>query len=70
MSTITTPLSRIISISELPWQERQPGMWTKSLWADPATKRQAVLSRIEPGARPPLHRHVGDELLFVVEGSL
>jgi anti-sigma factor ChrR (cupin superfamily) len=70
MSTTTTPLSRIISISDLAWQERQPGMWAKSLWADPATKRQAVLTRIEAGAKPPLHRHVGDELLYVVEGSL
>jgi anti-sigma factor ChrR (cupin superfamily) len=70
MSTTTTPLSQIISISDLAWQERQPGVRAKSLWADPATKRQAVLSRIEAGAKLPLHRHAGDELLFVVEGSL
>jgi anti-sigma factor ChrR (cupin superfamily) len=70
MSATTTPLSQIISISDLPWQERQPGVRAKSLWADPATKRQAVLSRIEAGAKLPLHRHAGDELLFVVEGSL
>jgi anti-sigma factor ChrR (cupin superfamily) len=70
MSATKTPLSEIISISDLSWQERQPGVRAKSLWADPATKRQAVLSRIEAGARLPLHRHAGDELLFVVEGSL
>jgi len=70
MSATKTPLSEIISISDLPWQERQPGVRAKSLWADPATKRQAVLSRIEAGAKLPLHRHVGDELLFVVEGAL
>src|SRR5262249_60426450 len=70
MSTTTTPLSQIISISDLAWQERQPGVRAKSLWADSATKRQAVLSRIEAGAKLPLHRHAGDELLFVVEGSL
>jgi anti-sigma factor ChrR (cupin superfamily) len=70
MSTTTTPLSQIISISDLAWQERQPGVRAKSLWADPATKRQAVLSRIEAGAKLPLHRHAGDELLFVVEGAL
>ena len=62
MSATKTPLSEIISISDLPWQERQPGVRAKSLWADPATKRQAVLSRIEAGAKLPLHRHVGDEL--------
>jgi len=70
MSATKTPLSEIISISDLPWQERQPAVRAKSLWADPATKRQAVLSRIEAGAKLPLHRHVGDELLLVVEGAL
>ena len=70
MITTTTPLSQIISISDLAWQERQPGVRAKSVWADPATKRQAVLSRIEAGAKLPLHRHAGDEMLFVVEGSL
>src|SRR6266545_7564365 len=62
--------SQIISVSDLPWQERQPGMRQKSLWADPATNRRAVISRIEPTAQLPRHRHAGDELLFVIEGSL
>ena len=70
MSVTKSPLSEIISISDLPWQERQPGVRMKSLWEDPATKRRAVLSRIEPDAKLPLHRHVGDELIFVVEGAL
>jgi anti-sigma factor ChrR (cupin superfamily) len=70
MSTPATPLSRIITLSDLPWQEREPGLRSKTIWEDPATKRRAVLSRIEPEARPPLHRHVGDELMFVVEGAL
>ena len=69
MSATKSPLSEIISISDLPWQERQPGIRMKSLWEDAATKRRAVLSRIEPDATPPLHRHVGDELIFVVEGA-
>src|SRR2546423_773933 len=69
MSATKTPLSEIISISDLPWQERQPGVRAKSLWADPATKRQAVLSRIEAGAQLARHRHVGDELIFVIEGA-
>jgi len=70
MSATKSPLSEIISISDLPWQERQPGIRMKSLWEDAATKRRAVLSRIEPDATPPLHRHVGDELIFVIEGAL
>jgi anti-sigma factor ChrR (cupin superfamily) len=66
----TTPLSQIITLSDLPWQERQPGQWMKTIWEDPATKRRAVMARIEPEAQLPLHRHVGDELIYVVEGAL
>lgn len=69
MSTSTTPLSQIITLSDLPWQERQPGQWMKTIWEDPATKRRAVMTRVEPEAQLPLHRHVGDELIFVVEGA-
>ena len=69
-TTTTTPRSRIISIADIPWQERQPGVRVKNLWEDPATKRRAVMTRIEATADLPRHRHVGDELLYVVEGSL
>jgi anti-sigma factor ChrR (cupin superfamily) len=65
-----TPLSQIISLSDLAWQERQPGVRAKSIWEHPESKRRAVLTRIEPEAKLPLHRHVGDELIFVIEGAL
>jgi anti-sigma factor ChrR (cupin superfamily) len=65
-----TPLSQIISLSDLAWQERQPGMRAKSIWEHPESQRRAVLTRIEPEAKLPLHRHVGDELVFVIEGAL
>jgi anti-sigma factor ChrR (cupin superfamily) len=68
--TTTTPLSEIISLSDLPWQERQPGVRAKSIWEHPETKRRALLTRLEPGAQLPLHRHVGDELIFVIEGAV
>ena len=70
MSTPTTPRSEIISVSDLAWQDRQPGVRMKSLWEHPATKRRAVMTRVEPGAALPRHRHVGDELIFVIEGAL
>jgi anti-sigma factor ChrR (cupin superfamily) len=70
MSTTKTPLSEIISLSDLPWQERQPGLRMKNIWEHPATKRRAMLTRIEPEAKLPLHRHVGDELVFVLEGAI
>ena len=70
MATMTTPRSRIISIGDLAWQDRQPGVRMKTIWADPDTKRQALLTRLEAGAQLPLHRHVGDELVFVIEGAI
>jgi len=66
----TTPMSRIIAVSDLPWEERQAGVKRKMLWQDPATRRQAMLTRIEPSAQLPRHRHVGDELIFVIEGAV
>lgn len=62
--------SKIISVSDLEWQEPQPGIRMKSLWVDEETKRRAVMSRIGPGAQLLLHRHVGDELIFVIEGAI
>jgi anti-sigma factor ChrR (cupin superfamily) len=70
MATMTTPRSRIISIGDLAWQDRQPGVRMKAIWEDPDTKRRAVLTRIDAGAQLPLHRHVGDELVFVIEGAI
>jgi anti-sigma factor ChrR (cupin superfamily) len=68
--TDASPRSQIISISDVQWQDRQPGVRQKSLWADPATNRRAMMSRLEPGAELPRHRHVGDELVFVIEGAI
>ena len=71
MATVTaTPRSQIIAINDLVWQERQPGIRTKTLWADAATKRRAVMNRFDPGVELPRHRHVGDELVIVIEGAL
>lgn len=71
MTTMTaSPLSKIISVSDLEWEERRPGIRAKSLWADAETKRRAAMTRIEPGAQLPRHRHVGDELVFVIEGAI
>ena len=63
------PMSRIISVSDLPWEERQPGVKRKLLWEDPGTQRRALMNRIEPHAQFARHRHVGDELVFVIEGA-
>jgi anti-sigma factor ChrR (cupin superfamily) len=66
----TSPRSQIIAVSDLGWQEYQPGISFKILWQDPATKRRAQMTHFMPGAQLPLHRHVGDELIFVIEGAV
>ena len=65
----TSPRSRIIPVSDIGWEEYQPGIRFKILWQDPATKRRAQMTHFAPGAQLPLHRHVGDELIFLVEGA-
>jgi anti-sigma factor ChrR (cupin superfamily) len=68
--TTNTSRSQIITISDIEWQERRPGVRQKSLWEHPESNRRAMMTRLEPGATLPLHRHVGDELVFVIEGAI
>jgi anti-sigma factor ChrR (cupin superfamily) len=62
--------SQIIAVSGREWQTASPTIKIKKLWSDPATKRRAQITRFEPGATLPIHRHVGDELLYVIEGAI
>lgn len=66
------PPSRIIAVTDLEWKRHAtlPGIRQKALWSDPATERRALLTRFEPGASLPTHRHVGDEILYVIEGAV
>jgi anti-sigma factor ChrR (cupin superfamily) len=41
----------------------------KRIWEDKVGERRATLARFEPGATLARHRHVGDELIFVIEGA-
>src|SRR5437762_1575392 len=65
----TSPRSQILAVSDLGWEESRPGISFKVLWQDPGTKRRAQMTRFAPGATLPPHRHVGDELIFLVEGA-
>src|SRR5438132_13676073 len=38
MSTTKTPLSEIISVADLAWRERQPGVRMKSIWEHPRSE--------------------------------
>ena len=69
-TTQDSPLSRVIRVGDMEWEELRPGIRAKNLWSDEATKRRAIMTRIEPGAALPMHRHDGDELIFVLEGTL
>jgi anti-sigma factor ChrR (cupin superfamily) len=62
--------SQIIRVNDIEWSPMAPMIKAKVLWSDPATKRRAQLTRFEPGAALPMHRHVGDELLYVLEGAI
>ena len=62
--------SQIIRVNEVEWSQLAPGAKVKVLWTDATTKRRAQIIRFDPGASLPMHRHVGDELLYVIEGSI
>jgi anti-sigma factor ChrR (cupin superfamily) len=68
-ASMTGPSSQIVILSELPWIEARPGVRQKRIWEDKSTERRALLARFEPGATLPPHRHVGDELIYLVEGA-
>jgi len=63
------PSSQIFALSEMPWVETRPGVSQKKVMEEPETQRRVVLSRFAPGAKLPLHRHVGDELIYLIEGA-
>ncbi len=66
----TPPASLYVDVAKLGWIERRPGVFWKMLWEDPDGLHKAILMRYEPGATIPRHRHVGDEQIFVLEGSV
>ena len=66
----TPPVSLFVNASTVPWVERRPGVFWKTLWEDADGRHKAILMRYEPGAVIPRHRHVGDEQIYVLEGTV
>jgi anti-sigma factor ChrR (cupin superfamily) len=64
------PRAQIIAVSDIKWHDALPGVRQKALWSDPAAQRRALLTRFAPGASLPMHRHAGDEVLYVIEGAI
>ncbi len=62
------PPSVYVNAASRPWQERRTGVHWKILWKD--GDRQTVLVRYDPGSTVPRHRHLGEEQIFVIEGSV
>jgi anti-sigma factor ChrR (cupin superfamily) len=62
------PVSLFVDVAAVDWVERRPGVSWKVLWED--GERKAILMRYAPGATIPRHRHVGDEQIFVIAGSV
>ncbi len=65
---MTAPASLYVDPADRPWVERRPGVQWKVLWEE--GDRRAVLARYAPGATIPRHRHLGDEHIWVLEGSV
>jgi anti-sigma factor ChrR (cupin superfamily) len=63
-------VARIIPIHQVPWEDAGPGLKAKPLWADSPTQRRAYVGLLAAGAGLPLHRHLGDELVYVIEGEV
>jgi anti-sigma factor ChrR (cupin superfamily) len=66
---VSAPASSLyVAAADRPWTERRPGVFWKVLWEEGDHK--ALLVRYAPGAAIPRHRHLGDEQVFVLEGSV
>jgi anti-sigma factor ChrR (cupin superfamily) len=68
MSEAVTSL--FVTTADVPWVERRPGVFWKTVWEDPDGRHKAILMRYAPGAAIPRHRHLGDEQIYVLEGSV
>ena len=66
----THPVSFFAHSEKVPWIERRPGVFWKTLWEDTDGRHKAVLMRYAPGAVISRHRHIGDEQIWVLEGSV
>jgi anti-sigma factor ChrR (cupin superfamily) len=62
--------SRFIKTESVPWIENAPGQKIKVIYHDPVSGMLTILSKLEPGAGIPPHKHEDLEQTFVLEGSL
>ncbi|MGO9451979.1 MAG: cupin domain-containing protein [Candidatus Binataceae bacterium] len=70
MAASQSAASLIISPHRIAWNAETPTKETKRLWFDPVAQRVVQLTRFEPSAKLPLHRHIGNELIYTIEGDV
>jgi len=61
---------RPVNLSAYTWDEIAPGVRLHVMNEDRSRGVRAALMWADPGARRPSHRHIGDEEILVLEGSL
>ena len=70
MIIAATDRSTYLDVSKIEWEPTKfPGVYMKRLYEDPSGKL-TTLTKMDPGAVLPDHRHVGLEQSFVIEGAL
>jgi len=69
-SSLDALASRFIATDEVPWIENAPGQKIKVIYHDPVSGMLTILSKLEPGAGIPPHKHEDLEQTYVLEGSL
>ena len=65
---VTAATTSRVDANNRPWTEPWPGVHWKICVEE--GDRRAMLVRYDPGATIPRHRHLGDEQIFVLEGSV
>ena len=71
MNAASSADSIYVDVANTPWEPTGfPGISIKILWQDDRSGAYTALFKAEPGAHLPLHRHVGVEQTFILEGRL
>ena len=65
---MSAPVTEYVNVAGRPWDQRRPGVHWKVLRE--VGDRKTVLVRYDAGAVIPRHRHIGDEEIFVIQGSV
>jgi anti-sigma factor ChrR (cupin superfamily) len=68
---IASGRSHIVDVVGMPWSPSPfPGIQQKVLFKDPDSGMSTILVKMAPGSEVPLHKHMGIEQAFVMEGSV